>query len=1501
MKKIVQTQMEIIKPTNLPRERPNSPGSALSDAFLSSIAPVQQSSSSGKGIRFDLSSVGWMTPAEIVTLACAIRSAAEKEINCRVIFPSNADSGFMWALHNYRFAHALGATSQNEPWQKRIQFENFAPLHDHAGKLKVTKQKRVFPLSWIDRKTFGYDEAPRNLYLEDPEFNQAYVRFIKGMLSRHGFVAEDAIDDFVRGVLREIGWNAVLHSTKDKSSGFAAFAGQVFEDGQELEFALADAGCGIALNLATPYRIARKSGVVPAYERQYGCSEVAAIVRHALDPGSTSRTDFPSDYDMFSDRGLALVTEIVRENGNLTLISSGAVVSIPSAESGDIRVQSLPTTLPWTCLYGSLKARPATPIKAKNEITIDFEKQIANADFYAAAVLLRRSRNDPLSLAQRILRKLTPTSKYSIVDLGFLDKKTSMVENGIAIFVRAIEPDCVTFVNVRSQRISPTRIVRAMKQAGVGLPVIIRIISDQQKVQELSFSIEDYERIDSGKLDTKQLDWKITTVAESLMCEMHFLSTSAFLKYSFGRDDQKYGFYRGRIHLLSGNVADKYFSLVAHCQADAGSAVRWNEAFGRLLDHVLQDTTLALTKVLGFAASMRPILNSLDRAHPIRDETYCLLSYDAPSKAELAEIIKSGDEVVLCTDVISTASLLHEVVDMIRRIGAKVVAVIALVDAREVSSNTWRTVFEPKTGSIPLFLAASMKRQLTAGQSFRDIDYWVDPVSAVPMSSEPESAIDVNKVLQTLKLLDSSGSVKVGHFVSGLRHTSVRIDMFKLLSERERVSEWTARELRELLKTGDWIGFRPDVALVPAGINRIDKLSTSSSSAENKPSSEIYADIVCELFQGHPQIIPVPRTFDPGGQAKCAAINNTGSSYDLSDVVIVDDGISSGGTVRSLVHQAVRVGAKRILVFALLARTRPEELDQWVLTREVFDRTLSGHALVSLIYPLHLPIPFTGKAECTQCVTLNSLRIRNSKGTSTKEGWKEIESELAPPYEYLPSMENSKYVATWLLVHSLAEIASRSAEGFEQLKLCLNNLTTDDDATQIKREAVVRLFLVEWRLLGRARLRQVIRRSVRDLVFFQLDSPRTDERRFIEALSLVRAMFPVHYINIIKRNTARIVQFEAILDRVLFHLGTLDQVEWEFERNEVLRQLVDKLASCDTTDDDRKSRQLKHLENLATDLERSSLNADIALRIRALRFALSGSTVKHNVIPTLLEITKIRPEQVEELRAGEYFSILGKQIDGFLIPTLRKEVYPLMQGLGELIGIQLEQLKLLETVQKSYFETRNGNESNCLEQDIENVRQACKIIASGINVHSSLRTALQSSNRALQQVLSQNSTLTQVLESLTCMTVNSIITSLRDSFRGYLSNSTITIEDVICEEIPGGGEARVLCPQKFVTQFASLVKQNLKNHVLDAGVPELQLRLSLSAGVMSLGHRIYVVFRVANNGPDVDLTASPKFLSRQFNKMLEHVDGCFVPAEPGGNDYAAASTLRLRIFDESEL
>lgn len=1483
----------IVRPLDLPKDRASSPGAALSEGFLSSVALAFGADIVGTDVYFDLSRLGWATPAEIVTLACAIRAVAERGTPCSVKFPDDPNSRLLWTLKSYRFAHALGAISQTEAWHKRIRFENFSPANSDPGALNDTK--RVLPISWIDLSTFGYDRVPPNLYMEEPEFNPAYTRFIRAVLTRHGFVAEDAIDDLVRGILREIGWNAVLHSNKGKPGGFAAFAGQVFPQNNSLHFALADTGCGIASNLLDRYRAARKAGTVPAYERQYGCSESTAAVRYAIEPGSTSRTAFPSEYDIFSDRGLALVAEIVQESGDFTLVSSGAAINVGSKGGEAITVGALSTNLPWTCLYGSLSARSKEPTKSPKSAKDDIEDEVRNADYYPAAVLLRRSHPPSVGVIQRIRRRMGYTSRCAIVDVGFLDKSARVVENGIVTLIQAIAPTCLTIVNVRSRRVSPIRILRAMKQVGLNNPLTIRIsMAGQSKLQELHISADDYEK------DTQRgLNWHPIFLDDRQTCAMHFRSNNAFLENSFGRDGTRYGFYRGRVHLLSGNVADRYFSLIAHTQADGGeSSLRWTDAFGRLLDIVLSDTENATAKVIGFAASMRPILASLDKAHPIRDETYCLLSYDAPSKAELAEIVKPGNQIVLCTDVISTGSLLHEMVALIRRIGGTVIGIISLVDARAKPADTWETLFEPEVEGIPLYLASSLRRSVIRAGEGEGSEYWVDAVSAVPMSLIPESFVDLKRVLDTVDLLSEAHSVTLGHFVSGLRHTAVRIDMFKLLSKSEQISMLTAGKLRELFTKEEWRTFQPRVALVPAGIHRIDKLNASYDAGGGKPSSEIYAEIVCDSFHGHPQIISVPRAFEPGGQAKCAALGNIGALHDLSDVLIVDDGVSSGGTVRSLVHQAVRAGAKRILVCALLARMTPEELDQWALTREVADEAISGSALVSLVHPLHLPIPFAGESDCPQCTTLNSIGSRVSGQASSKGGWKAIQEDLTAPYEYVPSGNSNTYISTWLRVHSLAEIASRSVQGLEILKSFLQALTADDtDDVNVKREAVVRLFLVKWRLLGRARLRQVIRRSVAEIVFKQLDSREIDERRFIEALSLVRSMFPDDYTRVVKSVKVNIITSEPILRRVLFHLGTLNSMEWELERMDVLRQLIDSLSSSTNIEENKKRRHQNLIENVANDLGRTSQGADVAYRIRALMLALSGAEIVHDAIGPLAEIASIDPNRVERFREDGYFGPLTRQVEGDVIPAVER-LYPLLRGQGELLGIQLQHLRLQDELQRSYFEIGNDPEVRSIDHDIESVRHGCRNVEAGVHVRSSLKTAMNAASNVLSRALLPTSALQQVLNSLTSLTIASIMSLLENSLRGFLPDSTIHIERVSChEQGEHNGDTHVLCPESFVIKFFTLAKQNLQKHVLDVGIAGSSLRLSISVGFMSTGHRDYAVFRLANSGPQPDPAASARYHSRRFDKKLALVDGHFVPAEPGCNGYGAATSLKLRIYN----
>ncbi|NDP42325.1 MAG: phosphoribosyltransferase [Aromatoleum sp.] len=163
----------------------------------------------------------------------------------------------------------------------------------------------------------------------------------------------------------------------------------------------------------------------------------------------------------------------------------------------------------------------------------------------------------------------------------------------------------------------------------------------------------------------------------------------------------------------------------------------------------------------------------------------------------------------------------------------------------------------------------------------------------------------------------------------------------KLLRAEDAIRQLTEERLQLVLRSDLWRDFRPAVALVPAGMNRIDKIGAGEE-GHSKPASELYAELIQLLINPPPRIVHVARTFEPGGQGRCAAIGYIASEADLTDILIVDDGISSGGTIRSLISQAVRAGAKRILVFALLARTSPEELEQWHITHEVADRSRDG-------------------------------------------------------------------------------------------------------------------------------------------------------------------------------------------------------------------------------------------------------------------------------------------------------------------------------------------------------------------------------------------------------------------------------------------------------------------------------------------------------------------------------------------------------------------------------
>jgi hypothetical protein len=231
-----------------------------------------------------------------------------------------------------------------------------------------------------------------------------------------------------------------------------------------------------------------------------------------------------------------------------------------------------------------------------------------------------------LAIAERLITRWARFNSlgHVVVDLGFLDPSVRFVENIAILFIRTAEPASLNFVNVRSRRVSPNRIRRTLQELEVKFQSAIRIICGQRDTREVDLGTKAHK-------NKEKLRWRKVELSESLFCQLQYRANTEFLTSSFNVLGPLTGFYTGKVHLLSGNIVDRYFSLVAHFQADKGNAAhRWIESFGMLINLAMENVPNERTKLLGFAASMRPVLESVNLPHSEKWEVFCLLSYARP-------------------------------------------------------------------------------------------------------------------------------------------------------------------------------------------------------------------------------------------------------------------------------------------------------------------------------------------------------------------------------------------------------------------------------------------------------------------------------------------------------------------------------------------------------------------------------------------------------------------------------------------------------------------------------------------------------------------------------------------------------------------------------------------------------------------------------------------------------------------------------------------------------
>ena len=433
----------------------------LDERFIRLLQSIERALNHETNFLLDLSVAPWLDVGEIITLALWCRRLATLNRSVTIRLPNDPKSPLAVTLANLRFSQRLQSSSE---WCRKISIEGRSLRLDEPT---LSPKKKLLPISWIDLSTFGVAANTTDaFYRVDPNLSKEYTRFVNDLLLTRGFIHPSSVDDFVRGILREIGWNSVLHSASHAGEGLAVFGGQVLQkpEGTCLEFVLVDAGKGIASTLKTAYHTARRRKQMPDYEREYGCGLDAAIVRFAFDRQSTSRSIFPSEYDALADRGLSLVAEVARESGKVSLVSSRARVTTKRNEARQYDVSDLEAPFLGTYVSGSLLPL-FEPVSRSNPNTESYglEKVIEKLDVYSIAPMLQAFPERGLDHWRQFLRKMRRTEHIAI-DFGFHDTGLRWAENVLVIFIETLRPKNIVVMNLRSRGISIGRISNVLSQ-----------------------------------------------------------------------------------------------------------------------------------------------------------------------------------------------------------------------------------------------------------------------------------------------------------------------------------------------------------------------------------------------------------------------------------------------------------------------------------------------------------------------------------------------------------------------------------------------------------------------------------------------------------------------------------------------------------------------------------------------------------------------------------------------------------------------------------------------------------------------------------------------------------------------------------------------------------------------------------------------------------------------------------------------------------------------------
>jgi adenine/guanine phosphoribosyltransferase-like PRPP-binding protein len=1391
---------------------------------------------------------------------------------------------------------ALFLQSAAPPWQSNIRFKG-----DPSQLARSTDEDRnvhYIQFRWLTVDDFVFSPTC-NLYLARPTIHPRIDRQFRSVLRSLGFADAQTIDLLTNTMFLELGWNVVLHAGDKPGAGFGLFGAQITYTGKtsaestpaRLTFCIADIGRGIPATLRKAYSD-EKDPKFKLRSQRGSISERTDIVRYALYPHSTSRTDVPSELDRSGFRGLSFVASALIGTGDMSIRSDGGavtlngqiseVVSEPSDEYSDYPILG-------TQVVGRLNRTPEIIVEAPVD---SLPHRLPDADIVPVCDLSGRcSVLSDLEDVKRLVNGMKCSNACVVLDLGYGDGTARSLEYLCKTIIRRY-PDkwfifwCTTVP--WSEMAALHGWLEPQNLVGFLPPLFVRSFGDARFLgfTDLSGARQHYpnhpalpwieEAASAAPRATDVPALKTARFTAATYLDVATNVNTAYVQRGFstasfgagaGRNGS-YGFFRGSIHLLRGPpAASRYFSLLSNLSGNEANVRRWSEACAAAMIQLLASVEVSHERLvlLGFTGTMREVMGRAYLRLTRDYRAYMLLTFDVPSKEEIASKIHRGDQVLLATDVISTGSLVESVSSLVARVEASVIGVISLIDSRQPIGGV-----EPLTQfgnhRLPVVTAGKLHPAQPNDDDLSDDKFWVDPVSLVPIRERAwgwDESYDA-KIEKTMRMVIDSVGLRCGHIIDGTRHTSVYVDLQAMLDNTDTaVMEQIASTVTERLVKRGWRDFQPSVALYPGGISRVEPVPTrapltgpqETNVTVYKTAVRSYANALGEMW---PSLTPIEvlRAFDPGGGSRCARTVEVPHTIaqPINDVVVADDGMWSGSTVNALMRLAVSLGAKRILVLPLLARISPLEAEQLESVELIGSKDAARKVDVCYAFPLLLPVPFYGIHDCPYEVTIDRLRDRRGRlpMIAPLADWLLDSLEGRTPSE--ARVRTTEYAEMWLRLRTYVELASLSQEYLDKLATVVRDSTAEEGLL-----AMFVLFTEEWRLLGRSRLRQAIRPQLRKRAVESSVGNSTSREVRMAALTLLRSLFCETFLEQLPELPAIIVEDLPCLERAVLQVATLNE---QWRRSKFCLNFVDQVADLGPAvlarnipqwgpaEMDRYFNVVRTCKALSVELrliQSAPTSTTRAAAIELLRLLMEDPDVSHRTRP-VVEIIARSGDSLHQLDNNQ-FLVMKERWRLEHEPRIANQILPPLKQIH---------LLLLRTATEGR-EIATG-EFTFLRDNCANVQHALGGLSGGLNFLPEMakspfvtNAVVASAASLWRDVLDKNSTTMRLMQQMRAVTVR----QLRDEFiaeigsRFAAAGRSVTAKPRKNDAF--SSKALIFAPSDLLRGCIANVLDNLLRYASKPGT-SLQIEIGLDEDRTTALEPI-VVFSVRNDGAPLKVGA----------------------------------------------